>query len=435
MIEILRKEDCVGCNACVQRCPKSCISMHEDEQGFMYPKVDLGLCINCHLCEKVCPVTNQAEPQKPLQTYAAKNRDAEVKRNSSSGGIFYALAETIISEGGVVFGAKFNDDWEVVHAYAETLEGIKAFQGSKYVQSRIGETFTQAEQFLKAGRRVMFTGTPCQIAGLKHFLRKDYGSQLLTVDVVCHGVPSPLVWREYLKYITRPKGASAGKNTDFESTLKDIEIRDISRISFRDKRISWEKYGFSVHTVARQGDRNSDFQSTKSQSEEQELLFEILDKNLFMQGFLKDLYLRPSCYECPAKCGKSQSDITLADFWGISAMQPQDYDSTGVSLVLANTTAGLGILQKLDGRSLQITPSSYETALRCNPSIEHPVHRTRWVDEFWSLYPQQGLPVIAPLARKAGPSLPRRILSRCKRIACQILGKRIYSVLKNSLRL
>lgn len=244
MIEILRKEDCVGCNACVQRCPKSCISMHEDEQGFLYPVVNADLCINCHLCEKVCPVINQAEPRKPLQTYAAKNRDSEVKRNSSSGGIFYALAEMIISEGGVVFGAKFNDDWEVVHAYAETLEGIKAFQGSKYVQSGIGETFTQAEQFLKAGRRVMFTGTPCQIAGLKHFLRKDYGSQLLTVDVVCHGVPSPLVWREYLKYITRPKGASAGKNTDFESTLKDIEIRDISRISFRDKRISWEKYGF-----------------------------------------------------------------------------------------------------------------------------------------------------------------------------------------------
>lgn len=415
MIEILRKEDCVGCNACVQRCPKSCITMHEDEQGFLYPVVNADLCINCHLCEKVCPVINQAESRKPLLTYAAKNRDAEIRRNSSSGGIFYALAETIISEGGVVFGAKFNDDWEVVHAHAETLEGIKAFQGSKYVQSRIGETFIQTEQFLKAGRRVMFTGTPCQIAGLKHFLRRDYGNQLLTVDVVCHGVPSPLVWREYLKYITRPKGASTGKNTDFESTLKEIEIRDISRISFRDKRISWEKFGFSVHTVARQGDQNSDFQSTKSQSEEQELLFETLDKNLFMQGFLKDLYLRPSCYECPAKCGKSHSDLTLADFWGISATQPEDYDSTGVSLVLANTPVGLATLQKVDG-SLQINPADYAAALAGNPSIERPVRRTRWVDEFWRLYAQQGLAVIATIARKAGPSLPRRILSRLKAI-------------------
>lgn len=433
MIEISRKEDCVGCNACVQRCPKSCISMHEDEQGFPYPKVDPSLCIDCHLCEKVCPVINQTEPRKPLQTYAAKNKDLEVRRKSSSGGIFYAIAESIINEGGVVFGAKFSADWEVVHAHAETLEGIKAFQGSKYVQSRIGQTFAQVEQFLKSGRKVMFTGTPCQIAGLKRFLRKEYDDQLLTVDVVCHGVPSPLVWRDYLHYITRPQGESAGKNTDFQSTLQDIKIREISRISFRDKRISWEKYGFSVHTVARQGDQNSDFQSTKSQSEEQELLFETLDKNLFMQGFLKDLYLRPSCYECPAKCGKSHSDLTLADFWGISTTQPDDYDHAGVSLVLANTPVGLATLQKVDG-SLQINPADYAAALAGNPSIERPVRRTRWVDEFWHVYSDHGLTAIASLARKAGPSLPYRILSRCKRLARLLLGDKCGIVIKSLIR-
>lgn len=434
MIEILRKEDCVGCNACVQRCPKSCISMNEDEQGFLYPEVDTNLCIECHLCEKVCPVINQAEPKKPLETYAAKNNDPEVKRRSSSGGVFYPLAEAIINDGGVVFGAKFNEQWDVVHGYAETLEDAKAFQGSKYVQSRIGQSFMQAEQFLKAGRKVMFTGTPCQIAGLKHFLRKDYGNQLLTVDVVCHGVPSPLVWRDYLHYITRPKGASAGKNTDFQSTLKDIEIRDISRISFRDKQISWEKFGFSVHTTARQGGQNSDFQSCKNQSEEQELLFETLDKNLFMQGFLKDLYLRPSCYECPAKYGRSHSDLTLADFWGINATQPQDYDSTGVSLVLANTPAGDDILHGLATKEIQLIPSTYAVGIAGNPSIELPVRRTRWADEFWRLYPQRGLAAIAPLARKAGPSLPRRILSRCKRIARRILGDKCAGAIKSLIK-
>ena len=434
MIEILRKEDCVGCNACVQRCPKACISMHEDEQGFLYPVVDTDLCINCHLCEKVCPVINQAEPKKLLQTYAAKNKDSEVRRSSSSGGVFYPLAEAVIKDGGVVFGAKFNESWEVVHGYTETLEGVRAFQGSKYVQSRIGETFAQAEQFLKVGRKVMFTGTPCQIAGLKHFLRKDYGNLLLTVDVVCHGVPSPLVWRDYLRYITRPKGAPAGKNTDSQSTLKGTKIHDISRISFRDKRISWEKFGFTVHTVARQGDQNSDSLFSKNQYEEQELLFETLDRNLFMQGFLKDLYLRPSCYKCPTKCAKSHSDLTLADFWGISSNQPEDYDCTGVSLVLANTTVGLEILQKMDGRKLQISPASYEAALRGNPAIEYSVRYTRWVDEFWRLYAKRGLAAISLLIRKAGPSLPRRILSRCKHFVRHLLGDKCTGTIKSIIR-
>ena len=175
MIDIIDKKDCVGCNACVQRCPKQCITMHEDEQGFLYPKVDLSLCIHCDLCEKVCPIINQAQPREPLETFAAKNPDDKVRMTSSSGGIFFALAKNIIEEGGVVFGAKFNENWEVVHDYAETLEGVKAFQGSKYVQSRIGDTFRQAEEFLKAGRKVMFTGTPCQIAALGLFLRKDFG--------------------------------------------------------------------------------------------------------------------------------------------------------------------------------------------------------------------------------------------------------------------
>lgn len=416
MIEILRKEDCVGCNACVQRCPKSCISMHDDEQGFLYPVVYKDLCIDCNLCEKVCPVINQAEPRQPLQTYAGKNKDLQMRQNSSSGGIFYVLAEAIIKENGVVFGAKFDGQWEVEHSYAETLEGIKAFQGSKYVQSRIGETFTQAEQFLKSGRKVMFTGTPCQIAGLRRFLRKDYADLLLTVDVVCHGVPSPLVWRNYLHYIICTQVDAAAENSDFQSTLKDIQTRDISRISFRDKRISWEKFGFSIHTVARQDGKNSDFQSTKTQSEEREVRFEPFNKNLFMLGFLKNLYLRPSCYECPAKCGKSHSDLTLGDFWGIKAIQPQAYDSTGVSLVLANTSLGLEVLQKLGGSNLQIKSASYEAALRVNSAIEHSVHHTRMVDEFWHLYPQLGLAAIAPLVRKAGPSLVQLIYSYAKKV-------------------
>lgn len=409
MIDIIYKQDCVGCNACVQRCPKQCISMHEDDQGFLYPKVDLSLCIHCDLCEKVCPVINQSEPRKPLETYAAKNPDDEVRMSSSSGGIFFALAKTIIDEGGVVFGAKFDENWEVVHGYAETLEEIRAFQGSKYVQSRIGETFIQVERFLKAGRKVMFTGTPCQIAALGLFLRKDYGDRLLKVDVVCHGVPSPSVWRDYLRYITRPKAASDGKNTDSQSTLKDIKIRDISRISFRDKRINWEKYGFAVHTVARKDYKNTDLQSIKDIEEDQELLYETLDKNIFMQGFLKNLYLRPSCYDCPTKRLKSGSDIVLADFWGIYGIDSEAYDNTGVSLILANTPKGIRIFKNT---IKCYRKESFEKASASNPAIISSCHYPKYYTEFWHDFALNGIYAIMPIIDKMRPSFVQIIAKR-----------------------
>ena len=198
MIEIKDKKDCCGCSACVQRCPKQCITLKEDNEGFLYPIVDKKTCIDCGLCEKVCPILHQGEPQKPLKVYAAKNLNEEIRRQSSSGGIFTLLAEQVIQEGGVVFGARFDENWEVKHDYTETIEGLAVFRGSKYVQSRIEDNYKKAEEFLKQGRKVLFSGTPCQIAGLKRFLRKEY-EELLTVDFVCHGVPSPGVWRKYLK--------------------------------------------------------------------------------------------------------------------------------------------------------------------------------------------------------------------------------------------
>ena len=212
MIHILDKHSCCGCAACVQACPKQCISFNEDEQGFRYPLVDESICIDCGLCEKVCPVIHQLDAKKPLKVYAAQNPNEEIRLKSSSGGIFTMLAESVIDEGGVVFGAQFDKNWEVEHAYTESKEGLAAFRGSKYLQSRTGETYKQTRDFLKAGRSVLYSGTSCQIAGLKKFLRKEY-ENLITVDVVCHGAPSPLVWRTYLDDFKKcPKG-TAGKNT------------------------------------------------------------------------------------------------------------------------------------------------------------------------------------------------------------------------------
>ncbi|MEG1612253.1 MAG: Coenzyme F420 hydrogenase/dehydrogenase, beta subunit C-terminal domain, partial [Alistipes sp.] len=305
MIQFKQKQDCCGCWACVQRCPKQCITMQEDEEGFLYPHVDLNDCTRCGLCERVCPVLNTGEPRESLAVYAAKNRNEEVRMQSSSGGIFTPLAEAILNQKGVVFGAKFDTDWKVIHGYTETKEGLAAFRGSKYVQSQMGICYQLAEEFLKAGRQVLFSGTPCQIAGLHRYLMRDYDN-LLTVDVVCHGVPSPMIWREYLKFILRPQGD--GKN----SVLSLSEPPVLTGISFRDKSTGWKKFGFLARKSASKADQNTVF------------LHETLDKNLYMEGFLKNLYLRPSCYACAARKGKSGSDITIADYWGIPADMDDD---------------------------------------------------------------------------------------------------------------
>lgn len=426
MINIVHKADCCGCGACAQRCPKGCITMVEDEQGFRYPKVDLDTCIDCHLCERVCPVLNQSEPRKPVVVYAAKNLNDDERIHSSSGGIFIALAKQVIADGGVVFGARFDDNWEVCHAYADTIEGVRAFMGSKYVQSRIGDTYRQAEEFLKAGRRVMFTGTPCQLAGLRLFLRKDYGEQLLKVDVVCHGAPSPRVWRDYLKHITRPQGAA--KNTDSQPKLNNDKIPVITGISFRDKRISWEKFGFTAQAVARQCDQNSDSQPCKSA----ELLFEPLTVNVYMKGFLKDLYLRPSCYACPSKSNKSESDLTLADFWGIGRTYPQLHDDRGVSLVLANTPQGRATLTSISG--IDTHEVDYEAALAGNPSIERSVAAPKQRTTFWLRYPNDGIACIEPITATMRPSIVTRAKSLVVCSARRILGKDVYTKIKTLIK-
>lgn len=329
MINIQDKSKCCGCSACVQRCPKNCISLAEDSEGFLYPHVNEEICVDCGLCEKVCPVQNQAHPRQPLEVFAAKNPNEEIRMKSSSGGVFTLLAEKVIQECGVVFGAKFDENWEVVHGYTETVEGLEAFRGSKYVQSRIGESYIDAERFLKEGRKVLFSGTPCQIAGLRLYLRKEY-QNLLLVDFVCHGVPSPMIWRDYLKETIRPLGV-VGKNMVSSSSLKGMPV--ITGISFRDKRNGWKKFGFAVHSKsASKADQN--LVSPSIDTDDDTIFYEPHRENLYMEGFLKNLYLRPSCYICPSKAGKSGSDYTLADLWGAKQVVSEWADDKGLSACL-----------------------------------------------------------------------------------------------------
>ena len=364
MIEIFEKKDCCGCEACVQRCPKQCITLKEDEEGFLYPEVNKDVCIACGLCEKVCPVINQGNPIEPLSVFAAINPNEDIRLQSSSGGIFTMLAESVIDRGGVVFGVGFNKQWEVVHKYTETKEGLAEFRGSKYVQSRVGNSFSQAETFLKQGREVLFSGTPCQIAGLKHFLRKDY-SNLLTVDFICHGVPSPGVFRQYLKEekekVTR-KGRKNSVSFSSKSTLvperdmlKPNEV-EIEHISFRDKTAGWKKFSFVlVLTKATAAGEKIQFRSRKN-----------LRINPFLRGFLKDLYLRPSCHDCPAKLLKSGSDITIADFWGAPRFMPELDDDKGFSALTVNTEVGKKLLSSVSPNLYKI---SYDQLKQTNRAL------------------------------------------------------------------
>ena len=361
MIHITEKHDCCGCSACVQRCPKQCISLVEDEEGFLYPHVDAGNCIDCGLCERVCPLLNRAEKLPPQEVLAVKNRDEAERMASSSGGVFVALSREVLGRGGVVFGAVFDADWEVVHTHAETLEGLKAMMGSKYVQGRIGNSYREAEAFLKEGREVLFTGSPCQIAGLHSFLRKDYPN-LLSVDFLCHGVPSPGVWRRYLGEAfgtVAARRAAAGKNTVLSQSLNSLPV--LTGIEFRDKKpFGWKKFSFVVRgRSAAKADKNSVLLSVRHY------------ENAYMLGFLSDIYLRPSCYGCKCKNGVSHSDLTIADYWGIDRLMPDFDDDKGVGLVLVNTDKGKEVFLRLD---MMVRKSSLEDARRFNGGFNESLH-------------------------------------------------------------
>lgn len=384
MIQVTSKYNCCGCSACVQVCPKQCIEFNEDSHGFRYPSVYLEACIDCGLCEKVCPVINQSESHKPLEVFAAKSLSDDIRMNSSSGGIFTLIAEYIIKNGGVVFGAMFDNKWEVRHSYADTREGLKVFQGSKYVQSIIGDSFLIAKSFLDQGRLVFFTGTPCQISGLNRFLRKDY-KNLITADVVCHGVPSPLIWRSYVNYIRE-------QNLGYE----------ITKISFRNKEKGWRK--FSMQIIG---------QCASIRCDSKVILQEATDKNLYMQMFLNDLSLRPSCSSCPSKSGKSCSDITLADFWGIENESPEIYDNKGVSLVMLNNEKGTALFNKLQVNKVK---SSYDLALKYNPCIEYSVKENKYVPLFWEKFRIGGLALASTVLKYFRLSVVDRILRRIMKI-------------------
>ena len=325
------KNNCCGCSACAAVCPKDCIVMTPDTEGFLYPLVDSVKCIDCGLCEKVCHEIHPYDEHIPIKVYAAMNNDVEIRTSSSSGGLFYAFAQKAIQQGGVVFGARFDKNWQVIIDYARTLHEAKAFMGSKYVQARIENSYLNAKKMLDEGTFVLFSGTPCQIAGLKHYLRKDY-EKLVTVDFICHGTPSPKVWRKYLDEVLK-----GGK--------------EARKIEFRNKKNGWKRFNFHICY-------NEDSKSVSILSK--------FDEDIYMKGFLSDLTLRPSCYSCKSKSGRSSSDITIADFWGIESIHPNIDDDKGTGLVFLNTAKGIDFFDSIE--QINSFKSDFQTATMYNPA-------------------------------------------------------------------
>lgn len=346
MIHITDKTTCCGCGGCVQICPKHCISIQKDDEGFFYPEVSIAQCVDCGLCDSVCPIINTKPIQLPLTAVAYRYPDNETHIKCTSGGVATLLSEKVIGQKGVVFGAKFDDKWTVIHDFADTTNGIESFRGSKYVQSDIGSCFQIAEQFLKQGKLVLFTGTPCQISGLKSFLRKDYDN-LLTLDIVCHGVGSPMVWESYLK--------------QYSSKY------NILNIEHRNKKLGWER--FSMKIELRNNKKNIVIQ-------------EDLIRNPYLRGFIHNIFLRPSCTNCVCKGFRSGSDFTCADFWGVKDLYPQLYDKNGVSLLTINTQKGKVFF---DDCEITSTVVDYKKATQFNSPIYVSVKKHTFKNAFYFL--------------------------------------------------
>lgn len=341
MIHITEKEKCSGCSACSAVCPKQCIQLFEDEEGFQYPKINTELCIDCGRCNQICPIENvQENERKSISVLGAVNKNKEVQKKSSSGGVFYSLARNVLKKGGVVFGALYDENLEVVHSFIEKESDIVKMQGSKYVQSDMQSSFVQVKEFLKKNRLVLFSGTPCQVKGLLNFLGKEYDN-LITVDFICTGVPSPKILRAYKEKILDKNGRKA------------------QNIEFRNKKDGWISFSMLF-----------DFGKDKKYISRYE--------SGYINGQYSHITLRPACYSCEFKKLNSRSDIKLSDFWLVKQAHPEFYDYHGVSHVMINSEKGMSLFNEVK-EEFDICESSYEEVEKYNHAftVKSPLNKKR----------------------------------------------------------
>lgn len=314
MIKITDNHDCCGCTGCASICSHGAISMQADNEGFLYPKINTSLCSDCGLCERVCPIIqrDRVEPSaSPLIVFALHNKQEETWHNSSSGGVFAALVEYCIKRGGIVYGAEYDDEFVVIHRGENTIEGALKFRGSKYVQSDLRGIYREIRKHLTHGREVLFSGTPCQVEGLKCFLLKSYDN-LTTVDILCHGVPSPRLFSEYIKYV------------------RQHSISSLVGINMKDKTFGWGYQNLRLYFK----NGYSEFNTPMS--------------NLWNRIFYGHVGNRPSCHECRFTNMYRPGDLSIGDFWGIEKSYPEFVSENGVSLLLVNSGKGKAVWNSID---------------------------------------------------------------------------------------
>ncbi len=394
--EICCKEICSGCSACVNICPVNAISMKPDSEGFSYPVIDYSQCIYCGKCKKKCPVKNKyKEDNQEPQTFACINKNKNTRLESSSGGIFTLLAERVITDGGIVYGAAFDESFRLKHQRIEILADLSKLRGSKYVQSNTSYIYEKVKEDLASGRKVLYSGTPCQIGGLYAAVGKN-NDNLITVDLACHGVPSPKVWEKYVTY----RENKAGSKT--------------KSISFRDKRTGWKKY-----SVTFKFENNTEYSMP-------------LTEDLYMKGYLSHIFLRNSCTECSFKNIHRQADITLADYWGIESLQPEKNDDTGVSLVMIHSEVGKKLVSQIKNQ-MEVFPVQYKISTAENKSLVQSVKKSNLSRNFYKDF--EKIPFDKLIEKYCGTGLCakiRRKIAKNKGSEGKMAGSRTKNVLRNT---
>jgi coenzyme F420-reducing hydrogenase beta subunit len=379
---VLEKENCSGCTACMNICPNAAITMKADEKGFLYPEIDSQRCTECGMCRRVCSFQDENLTEPSLSephAFAVKHRKDDVRMKSSSGGMFTAVSDWILQQGGVVYGAAYDDAFRVHHIRAMTKEERDAFRGSKYVQSSLETVFRDVKADLNAGLPVLFTGTPCQVAGLKNFLalRKTNTENLYLCDIVCHGAASPAIFQNYLNGLRKKYGS------------------EIKTMTFRDKQAGWRSPLITVQFWSGREYRAP------------------LTDNDYYQLFGKNIILRPSCSRCPFANLHRPSDITIGDFWGIENSMPEFEDEKGVSLVLTNSDKG-NILFKAVRDELDFRDCNLKNCLQ--PNLRAPSTPSPKSDAFWEDYQRYGFEYVARKYAVAG--IRKKAKKQVKRVLC-----------------
>lgn len=381
------EKECCGCQACYNKCPKNAIEMIEDEKGFKYPKINKEKCINCGLCEKVCPVLAGNNIKNTPKAYACINKNEDIRMHSSSGGVFSVVATYIIKKGGVVFGAAWNDDFTgVEHTYVNNIDELSKLRGAKYVQSDINKSYTQAKKFLDDGKYVLFSGTPCQIEALKMFLGRDY-ERLFLQDIICHGVPSPKAWNSYKEFMQKQNNSKLLSNMQFRNKEKE----------------GWNKYHVRI-----------DFPNNNSYDMAH-------GKDIYMKAFLKNITLRESCTSCKFKKENRLSDITLADFWGINNIKPEMNDEKGTSLVIVNSKKGELLFNEI-ASELKFEQVDFYEAIKSNPSMNTVSQKNEKSDKFFLEMDEMPFNILVK-RYVSSSSFMKKSISKTRRIL-----KRIFNI-------